>query len=398
MPKSKPNPESFYIYEDTVEFIDLIVEQYDVFQNLMQLMQKGNDTISMSKKILNKHIDETWVTAIEESLLYVDTVIRNPGKSIEEVDEVLPMELSRNITPRSLQHLSQHTDYISKVEGDMITPSKILNVYKEETMSTYENKFVNTLIDRLYIFVHRRYDTLKQYGKDESAASLSFENKINDSGTDLKISFSMEAKDTEDKVPEEENTDSLWDRIEKIRQIVDEYKRSPFCAAMGKQYVRPPIMRSNAIMKNPNLKQCLVLWQFIEGYDKVGYEIEITQSQERPHKEHMNQLYAMLAIQYLIFRYHTVGGIDAEVALRMRKTKSAIAPKIKRGYDSDLVEDFDFYEAQERKIVAVFPGASRKRLTAEQQQIRKAIDFALADEKKLKVQKEKELKEKQKTV
>lgn len=109
------------------------------------MMKDGKASIELKKKYLLRAIDETWVNIIEDTLPSIDAVIRNPAKHIEEREEILPIELSHNITSRSLQHLSQHTNLISRIEGDTIIPSKILNVFKDETIKTYENKFVNTL-------------------------------------------------------------------------------------------------------------------------------------------------------------------------------------------------------------------------------------------------------------
>ena len=38
--------------------------------------------------------------------------------------------------------------------------------------------------------------------------------------------------------------------------------------------VRPPITRTNVILKNPDFKKALVLWQFIESYTKTGFAVE----------------------------------------------------------------------------------------------------------------------------
>lgn len=38
--------------------------------------------------------------------------------------------------------------------------------------------------------------------------------------------------------------------------------------------VYSPIQRTNLMMKDPDYRKCYQLWQFIEGYDEVGYTIE----------------------------------------------------------------------------------------------------------------------------
>lgn len=143
-------------------YIAKLLADQPFFKNLVGGLKAGNVEISMFRKLVNKKIEEEWIDAIEACILPLDNVIRRPSRYIEELDEVKPIELSRNITSRSIQHLAQHTDYISEVKGDEITPSKILNVFHEETLLTYENRFINTLIRQLYLFVNKRYNEMDQ--------------------------------------------------------------------------------------------------------------------------------------------------------------------------------------------------------------------------------------------
>ena len=46
--------------------------------------------------------------------------------------------------------------------GD-VKPSKILNIDKEESYDTYENKLIYTLIQNMKIFVSRKKKTLEQF-------------------------------------------------------------------------------------------------------------------------------------------------------------------------------------------------------------------------------------------
>ena len=163
-----------------------------VLTEAANVLKSGNISIELKKRFILTAIDEIWVKVIEDSLVALDDRIRNYGKFIEEREEVLPIELSRNITPRSLQHLSQNTNYIQKIEGDQITPSKILNVFREETTQTYENKFINTLINRLFTFVHKRYTIAKKQGLDEKSTKLHIDSTFEHNHIKGKINFDIE--------------------------------------------------------------------------------------------------------------------------------------------------------------------------------------------------------------
>ena len=137
-------------YDNFIESMGLFGsdELYDSFRSMLSY---GKNTLALNRRIMEKAIDASWVEAIETGLVYVDNVMRNPRKTIENVEEVVPIALSKKITVDSIKHLAQHTDLIQSVDPvtGKITPSKVLNVHKEESLLTYENKLVNTIIDRL---------------------------------------------------------------------------------------------------------------------------------------------------------------------------------------------------------------------------------------------------------
>ena len=252
-----------HVYRDTMYFIDAMVEDYDFYRGVFAMVKQGATEIAIKKRKVNKLIDEQWINAIEESIVALDTVVRRPTKTIKEIEEVLPIELSKNITERSIRDLAQHTNYISKIEDDMVTPNRILNIYRDETLETYENKFINTLVVRLYTFVNRRYQQIKDAGRDELNSAVSFDSVFESGRIKGKFTFGIEiiedlSPDTPEEAAEREadNVDygsDLWKRVEYINMVVTEYMNSDFVKALGKLYVRPPIMRTNAILKNKNV-------------------------------------------------------------------------------------------------------------------------------------------------
>ena len=54
----------------------------------------------------------------------------------------------------------KYSELMSKIENGEVTPSKILNVFRDETFLTYENKFINTLLIRLIAFIEKRFSVL----------------------------------------------------------------------------------------------------------------------------------------------------------------------------------------------------------------------------------------------
>ena len=147
------------LYSKWYEQFETLSETFgsdELYQALDSLLTSSRNTFAFNRKIMEKAIDVSWVEAIENGISHVDNFLRNPRKTIEDVEEIVPIARSRKTTVESVKHLAQHTDLIQSIDKKTgkITPSKILNVHKEESLFTYENKFVNTLIDRLYIFIN----------------------------------------------------------------------------------------------------------------------------------------------------------------------------------------------------------------------------------------------------
>ena len=123
-------------------------------------------------------------------------------------------------------------------------------------MQTYENKFVNTLINRLYAFVNRRYEIARNAGQDEKTTSIEFNNDFRHDDVKVKMNFRIEIEESgfreEDRVERNyTHTTDLWHRVVRLNEVVNNYIASDFVQNMGKSYIHPPVMRTNAITKAP---------------------------------------------------------------------------------------------------------------------------------------------------
>lgn len=303
------------------------------------LLLSGEKTVSFNRKIIEKNIDSSWLTEIEKALPHLDTVIRNPRNTIKEVEEIVPIAMSRKITVESIKHLGQHTDLIQDIDKKTgkITPSKILNIHKEETLDTYENRFVNTLIDRLYIFINIRYNKLVQTAEAQEAYSFNYDT-VADSGDGRKVNISFKIETVDSLVGGSKDTD-VWARLERVKKAIEGYKGSVLCTTLGNAFIRPPVMRTNAITKNVDLMACLTLWQFIESYDKAGYEVNVSDTAQRPDDSYIEDIYGLTAMNYMLFRSYTHGA-DKSEELKTIKNKT-LAPKVVRRFDKQTSDKYD---------------------------------------------------------
>ena len=123
-----------------------IVDLYNGHDN--KIIEEFNNNITSTLDIKLDY-DKTdfsleWLDIMEETIRYIDNILRNPNRFIINEEEVVKVELARRITVDSIKHLARNTNLIQKYDkktGD-IKPSKILNINKEENFNTYENRFI----------------------------------------------------------------------------------------------------------------------------------------------------------------------------------------------------------------------------------------------------------------
>ncbi len=362
------------------------------FEDAEMLVGGADATASLLKQDIFKSIDTDWLDAIEQALPSLDYIVRNPGIAIEDVDEVLPVELSRHITEKSIKHLAQHTNFILTVEknGDVV-PQKILNVYHDETLLTYENKFINTLLTRLSAFVDRRYRALTSSSgierKYDFRYQTEFEHVLPDDGGKNLARIHLNIELTSPLNDESETNLDIKDkyiqalqRLKKINMALITYRSSRFAQALGKNYIRPPVVRTNAILKNKHFKECLTLWEFIESFDKVGYTARIDGEKEMPSSSYVSDLYSSVAFQYTDFYYGVTQRQDNR--LLAEKHLFDVSPEFDLEFPEEELEDYQVYDSEYKKTVPVSRLMNnRKKLSPDEKRIHRALLVALkADE------------------
>lgn len=358
-------------------------EDDSFYIEFVKLINDSKSEIAFLKKKCIKNIDMVWIEIIEKYLPSVDAVVRNPRRYIENLEEILPIEISRNITPESIKHLAQHTNLISNIEGDKITPSKILNVFKEESFDTYENRFVNTLINRLYIFINKRYDKIEEAKQAEEYSCLRLNQEI-DLNDNEKINISFEIKASTKLKPEDNTENDVYERIGKLKNIITGFQGSAFVSKMSKfAFIKPPIMRTNAILKNPDLRNCLELWLFIESYDKIGYSIDFIDTTLKPDKRYINELYGITAINYALFKYYTSDRQDDLILRRIRRSKAVVPKFVKQIYD-EFTTEYNVSEVEFRRLMDVQKVNLREKRNEHIKEIKFAVENALKEEKQYK--------------
>lgn len=323
-----------------------LFDEESPFSVMLSQIEGGHNEYSHFSRKLEKVIDLKWVDAIESCIIPLDTIVRNPRKFIVQEEEIVPIEKARKISAESIRHLAQHTNMINSVKDGMVTPSKILNVFREESYDIYENRFIYTLLVNVKNFIEKRYAVIFKLSGEENINVVKMNSSAKIGNETINYTVELNAKKTADSLDMDEESDVLL-RIERIRRIVDEFLHSPFASQLvGCTPVRPPITRTNLITKDPNFKQCLDLWIFVESYSEVGYEINLVEKNEPVAPEYIDELNRLMAFNYLVLKNNTDDEFDLSTAKKKRKLK----PKFIKNFIEELVNDYDATDDEIKRI------------------------------------------------
>lgn len=272
---------------------------YNYFYNLLE---NASNYCKFSNAKLVKSIDEEWVREIEEAMPSLHYVIVHPRKFIEEEREVVNVAMARNITTESIRHLLQHSNLIDEYREDgTVIPSRILNVYKEESINIYENRFICTLMAELQYFVNKRFNVIFEASKDEVGTFFEMESRVDNYTEVIEYNLSVKIQEKQTDVNNEEENNNIFARIIKIHQQVNMLAATEFIGMM-KRYpaVAHPIVKTNVIGKNKDYKACHKLWNFIHSYHRVGYKVNIVKQEPTISRQFERDIYNTVIRDYAI--------------------------------------------------------------------------------------------------
>lgn len=243
-------------------------------KNSNYISKKFTTNINSKYKLNNNtngiSIDLEWINIIMEAIPYIDNIFDSPKRFIINEEVILDIEKTKKVSIESIKHLSKHTNFISEYneKEDFIKPNKLLNVLKEETFNTYENRFIYTLVDMLESFISRI---------EKKITGIKFENK-NDLNYNLRTKVKNEkiACNLTINTTEKISINELEEKISKIKSHISSWQQSIVYISLKKERVpkvKHPIKRTNVILKNPNFQIAAKLWDYLYNYnDKLNKE------------------------------------------------------------------------------------------------------------------------------
>lgn len=215
--------------------------------------------------------DYEWLDKMEECIRYLDNILRNPNRFIVNEEDIVKIELARRVTVESIKHLSRNTNLIQdydKKTGD-VRPSKILNINKEESFNTYENRFIYSLIQNMRAYLERKKslgEIAESSVKDNKKFQYNGSTKLGDTVVDISMEMNSKLKSNDNN---KSGDMSIADRISKLEVQISDLTNSDVYKNLAKLHVAlvtSPIKKTNLILKNVNFQYALGLWDYLQSH------------------------------------------------------------------------------------------------------------------------------------
>ena len=236
-----------------------------------KFQEKINSTLKVVDDYEKVTTDTEWIDIMENTIRYIDNILRNPNRFIINEEDIVKIELARRVTVESIKHLSRNTNLIQdydKKTGD-VKPSKILNINKEESYNTYENRFIYSLIQNMKSFIARKKSMGIVDSSTKSNKHFEYTATTNVDDEEVNISMNLGSKIGDGTKSNNQNNkgETIAERIEKLELKISDLTNSEVYKTIHKlhiQLVTSPIKKTNVILKNVNFQYAVKLWNYMQ--------------------------------------------------------------------------------------------------------------------------------------
>lgn len=263
---------------------------YRAFREYRKLLQKDRGHSLLKNAIISAddrdkivvtkttcQIDEDWVDAIEQGLIFIGKAIGEERQFIRSNGEVQIIEKVKHISRESVEHLARHSDYISqrpKSEDDDIMPKKLYTVERLNDYTVYENRFLYLLLSQLKDFIGLRYNQIVKL-TNTYRGSITMKKSVTEGKHRLDYELNLKESREDDWYLRSHNeAESVLNRLESMLRTVHYYLRTPLMMEVAKaDKIKPPITKTNILRMDKNFKETVALYEFLLAYNKDGYTI-----------------------------------------------------------------------------------------------------------------------------
>ena len=371
------------IYQKYVKSVMRALGSTEFYEFFMDSVSRAENEFQFSNRRVDKTVDLTWIDAIEDSLEAFQKIISSPRHIIKEDELIVNVAHARKTGPDVVRHLTQHAAYVEDFDtetGD-VRPNRVMQKYREDTIGLYENRLVFTTMENAYQFVKIRHDALLGAMGDEFGAKLKVKSNMETATELVHLDMFLHIRNTESAMETDGKNHEVFERISRLYRILTMYMNSPFAEQMAKlPRIKGAITKTNVLKKNPNYKAITKLWDFLHGYDEIGYAIRVIEQNPTIDETFERDIYHNILFNYLILKGYLQDEQDRKVTGAVKGKKRTLKPKFIREIIEELTEDYDLPDVEIRKVLIEEltkeqlmkeESAERRRLVEEQAQRKK---------------------------
>ena len=365
----------------------------DFYQFFMDSISKADNEFQFSNRKLEKTVDLAWVDAIEESLEGFQNIIALPRNVIKEEELIVNVANAKKAEADTVRHLAQHASMIEDFNaqtGD-VRPSKLMQKYREDSVSLYENRLVYTAMESAYHFVKIRHDALFGAMSDEFGAKLKLRSDMDSATEHVHMDMYLHIKNIESALDTDGKNADVFGRISRLYRVLGMFMGTQFARELSKtSRVKGTITKTNVLKRNPNYKKIVKLMEFLRQYDEVGYSIKVVEQSPEINEVFQRDIYHNILFNYLVLKGYLEDPEDRQIPTAPRTKKRALKPKFIHQLVEELTEDYDLPDVEIRKVLIEEltkqqlmqeEAAERRRLVEEQAQRKKEEQERIRAEK-----------------
>lgn len=358
MAKTQDNLDIFY--QNYINSLtDLEKDQFA--EGFYKALDSGENVLYQKNMSEVKNFDETWIATVESYFPSLDKITRNIRTGLKYNEEVVPIEKAKKVSSKSVRHLAAHTYLIKEVRDDgTVMPKKILVTETDTDYGTYENRFLMTLIERLFIFVRNRLDIIKENVESYQKNHFNYKSNFSLNDTIVEMDFDLVVKDNLDDKKINEYNNKLLARVEQLDKLVASLRSSKFMGYMKNQKpIYPPIMKTQVILKNIDFNNAYMLWLFLDKYNLLTYDIVVNEKNLRFDKSYLLDIkkIALTSFSLIIANQKKRKAVYDDIEFKEYKKKSF---KTKDKDLSDIVDKPEGIEVEDTSINQYYFQESKK--------------------------------------
>ncbi len=362
------------LYQKYTKSVIRALGSSEFYAFFMDAVSHAENQFQFSNRKLQKTVDVNWVDAIESALEPMQNIISNPRNVIREEELVVNVANAKKAGSDVVRHLAQHAQLVEKFDDARgeVRPNRLMQKYREDSTSLYENRLVYTVLENAYQFVKIRHDALFSAMSDEFGAKLRVNSAMDSATEHVEMEMYLHIKEIEGTLQTDEKNRDIFERISRMYRVLSVYMTSQFAQQMSRlPRVKGNITKTNVLKKNPNYRKIVQLMDFLKEYTDIGYTIRVVEQTPEINETFQRDIYHNILFNYLILKGYLEDEKDRNVPVPAKTRKRALKPKFIKEIIEELTEDYDLPDVEIRKVL--IEELTKEQLMAEEAEERRRL-------------------------